>query len=48
VHGVIVFVLVFLVFWAMFRMEKEWIRPQFGESYATYALQTVAPVPYLS
>ena len=47
VRGVIAFVLVFLVFWAKLRMEEEWMRSQFGETYATYAQQTAALVPYL-
>jgi protein-S-isoprenylcysteine O-methyltransferase Ste14 len=47
VRGVIVVVLVFLVFWAKLRMEEAWMRSQFGETYATYARQTAALVPYL-
>lgn len=47
VRGVIVLVLVFVVFWAKLRMEEEWMRSQFGETYATYAHQTAALVPYL-
>jgi len=47
VRGVIAFVLVFLVFWAKFRMEEEWMRSQFGETYATYSHHTAALVPYL-
>jgi protein-S-isoprenylcysteine O-methyltransferase Ste14 len=47
VRGVIAFVLVFLVFWAKLRMEEEWMRSQFGETYATYAHQTAALGPYL-
>jgi protein-S-isoprenylcysteine O-methyltransferase Ste14 len=47
VRGVIAFVLIFLVLWAKFRMEEEWMRSQFGETYATYAHQTAALVPYL-
>jgi protein-S-isoprenylcysteine O-methyltransferase Ste14 len=47
VRGIIVFVLVFLVFWAKLRMEEEWMRSQFGQSYAAYAHQTAALVPYL-
>src|ERR1700756_1912200 len=47
VRGVIAFVLVFLVFWAKFRMEEWWRRSQFGETYASYAQQTAALVPYL-
>jgi len=28
-------------------MEEQWMRSQFGETYATYAYQTAALVPYL-
>src|SRR5579863_7964029 len=47
VRGFIVVVLVFVVFWFKFRMEEQWMRSQFGETYATYARQTAALVPYL-
>src|ERR1700720_4932250 len=47
VRGFIVFVLIFLVFWLKFRMEEEWMRSQFGETYAAYARKTAALVPYL-
>ena len=47
VRGFICFVLVFLVLWAKLRMEEEWMRSQFGETYATYAHQTAALVPYV-
>jgi protein-S-isoprenylcysteine O-methyltransferase Ste14 len=47
VRGVIGFVLIFLVLWAKLRMEEEWMRSRFGETYATYAHQTAALVPYL-
>jgi protein-S-isoprenylcysteine O-methyltransferase Ste14 len=47
VRGFIVFVLIFLVFWLKLRMEEEWMHSQFGETYATYARQTAALVPYL-
>ena len=46
-RGVIALVIVFLVFWAKLRMEEEWMRSQFGETYATYAHQTAALVPYI-
>jgi len=46
-RGVIVLAIVFLVFWAKLRMEEEWMRSQFGETYATYAHQTAALVPYI-
>ena len=47
VRGSIGFVLIFLVLWAKLRTEEEWMRSQFGETYATYAHQTAALVPYL-
>jgi protein-S-isoprenylcysteine O-methyltransferase Ste14 len=47
VRGVIGFVLILIVFWAKLRKEEEWMRSQFGETYATYAHQTAALVPYL-
>ena len=47
VRGFIAFVLVFLALRSKFRMEEEWMRSQFGETYATYAHQTAALVPYL-
>lgn len=47
VRGVIAFVLVFLALWSKLRMEEEWMSSQFGETYATYAHQTTALVPYL-
>jgi protein-S-isoprenylcysteine O-methyltransferase Ste14 len=47
VRGVIGFVLISLVVWAKLRKEEEWMRSQFGETYATYAHQTAAVVPYL-
>ena len=47
VRGVIVFVLFFLAFWIKLRMEEQWMRSQFGETYATYARKTAALAPYL-
>jgi len=47
VRGVIGVVLIFVVLWAKLRMEEEWMGSQFGETYATYAHQTAALVPYL-
>jgi protein-S-isoprenylcysteine O-methyltransferase Ste14 len=47
VRGVIALVLIFLVLWAKLRKEEEWMRSQFGETYATYAHRTAALVPYL-
>jgi protein-S-isoprenylcysteine O-methyltransferase Ste14 len=47
VRGFIVVVLIFFVFWLKLRMEEQWMRSQFGETYAAYARQTAALVPYL-
>ena len=47
VRGFIAFVLIFLALWIKLRMEEQWMRSQFGETYATYAHQTAALVPYL-
>ncbi|MGC2476046.1 MAG: isoprenylcysteine carboxylmethyltransferase family protein [Candidatus Sulfotelmatobacter sp.] len=47
VRGLIVVVLIFGVFWIKLRMEEEFMRSQFGETYARYARQTAALVPYL-
>jgi protein-S-isoprenylcysteine O-methyltransferase Ste14 len=42
VRGFIVFVLIFLILWVKLRVEEQWMRSQFGETYATYAHQTAA------
>ena len=47
VRGLIGFVLLFLGFWTKLRIEEQWMRSQFGETYATYAHRTAALVPYL-
>ena len=47
VRGFIGFVLVSLGFWTKLRIEDQWMRSQFGETYATYAHRTAALVPYL-
>jgi protein-S-isoprenylcysteine O-methyltransferase Ste14 len=47
VRGIIVVVLIFVAFWAKLRMEEEWMRSQFGETYAAYARKTAALVPYV-
>ena len=46
-RGVIGFVLIFVVLWTKLRTEEEWMRSQFGDTYATYSHQTAALVPYL-
>jgi len=40
VRGAVGFLLIFLVLLAKLRMEEEWMRSQFGETYATYAHRT--------
>ena len=47
VRGFIALALFFLALWIKLRMEEQWMRSQFGETYATYARQTAALVPYL-
>jgi protein-S-isoprenylcysteine O-methyltransferase Ste14 len=47
VRGFIVFVLIFLMLWLKLGTEEQWMRSQFGETYATDAHQTAALVPYL-
>ena len=47
VRGFIVVALIFLVFWLKLRMEEQWMRSQFGETYTTYSRHTAALVPYL-
>jgi protein-S-isoprenylcysteine O-methyltransferase Ste14 len=43
--GFIGFVLIFLVLWLKHRMEEQWMRSEFGETYATNAHQTAALLP---
>jgi protein-S-isoprenylcysteine O-methyltransferase Ste14 len=47
VRGVVALVIMFLSFWIKLRMEEEWMRSQFGETYADYARRTAALVPHL-
>jgi protein-S-isoprenylcysteine O-methyltransferase Ste14 len=47
VRGFIAVVLFFVMFWLKLRKEEEWMRSQFGETYATYANHTAALVPYI-
>jgi protein-S-isoprenylcysteine O-methyltransferase Ste14 len=46
-RGFIVFLLIFIVFWLKLRTEEQWMRFQFGETYATYARRTAALLPYI-
>jgi protein-S-isoprenylcysteine O-methyltransferase Ste14 len=47
VRGFLAFALIFLVLWLKLRLEEQWMRSQFGETYAAYAHRTAALVPYL-
>ena len=47
IRGFIGFALVLLVFLAKLRMEEQWMRAEFGETYAAYAHHTAALVPFL-
>ena len=47
VRGIVGFVVIFGVLWAKLGTEEDWMRSQFGETYATYAHQTATLVPYL-
>ena len=46
-RGLIALVLFFLAFWIKLRIEEQWMRSQFGETYTIYARQTAALLPYL-
>jgi protein-S-isoprenylcysteine O-methyltransferase Ste14 len=47
VRGCLAFALIFLALWLKLRMEEEWMRSQFGETYLAYTRRTAALVPYL-
>jgi protein-S-isoprenylcysteine O-methyltransferase Ste14 len=47
VRGFVAFLLMFFVFWFKLRMEEQFMRSQFGETYASYAQKTAALLPYL-
>lgn len=47
VRGIIGFVVVFVALWAKLRIEENWMRSQFGETYARYAKRTTALVPFV-
>ena len=47
VRGFVVVVLIFLALWIKLRMEEQWMRSEFGETYATYSRRTAALVPFL-
>ncbi len=46
-RGFITLALFFLAFWLKLRIEEQYMRSQFGETYAAYAHHTAALVPFL-
>jgi protein-S-isoprenylcysteine O-methyltransferase Ste14 len=44
-RGILAFVLVFLSLWYKLRLEEQWMRKQFGDTYADYSRRTAALVP---
>ena len=46
-RGLIAFALVFVILWFKLRMEEQWMRMQFGDSYAAYSQRVAALVPFL-
>jgi protein-S-isoprenylcysteine O-methyltransferase Ste14 len=47
VRGLLAFMLVFLVLWFKLRMEEQWMRTQFGDTYAAYSKRVAALVPFV-
>ena len=47
VRGFISFGLILLILGVKLRIEEQWMRSQFGETYGTYSHQTAALVPYV-
>jgi protein-S-isoprenylcysteine O-methyltransferase Ste14 len=47
VRGLIAFALIFFVLWYKLRMEEQWMRAQFGDSYKAYCRHTAALVPFI-
>jgi protein-S-isoprenylcysteine O-methyltransferase Ste14 len=47
VRGFVAGALIFLILWFKLRLEEQWMRSQFGETYASYAHQTAVLVPYI-
>ena len=46
-RDILAFVLIFLSLWYKLRLEEQWMRSQFGDSYSDYARHTAALVPWL-
>ena len=46
-RGLIAFLLIFLALWLKLRIEEQWMRSQFGETYADYSRHTAALVPFV-
>lgn len=46
-RGILAFLLVFLALWYKLRLEEQWMRSKFGDSYVAYERRTSALVPWL-
>jgi protein-S-isoprenylcysteine O-methyltransferase Ste14 len=46
-RGLLAFVLVFVVLWFKLRMEEQWMRNQFGDTYASIPTRVAALVPFI-
>lgn len=46
-RGLLAFALVFIALLNKLRLEEQWMRAQFGETYVTYTRRVSALVPYL-
>ena len=47
VRGLIAFLLIALILWSKLRMEEQWMRAQFGETYSLYAKRVAALIPFI-
>jgi len=46
-RGVLAVILIFVALWRKLRLEEQWMRANFGESYEAYSQRVAALVPYL-
>jgi protein-S-isoprenylcysteine O-methyltransferase Ste14 len=46
-RAILAFALIFLSLWYKLRLEEQWMRTQFGETYVNYARHTAALIPWL-
>jgi protein-S-isoprenylcysteine O-methyltransferase Ste14 len=46
-RGLLAFALIFFSLWYKLRLEEQWMRAQFGQTYADYSRRTAALIPWL-